>query len=224
LRWIQQILAPARDNDVLKNEILAPLDRVYADLSGYRRLHHLIDQRHRAEREAMLAKLTAPNFAKSMFRLTFWLETAGSLHPLGQQPARLFAAAILERRYQSLQKQMKKFQNFDEEQRHRCRIEIKKLRYALDFLGGLLSDRHTAKFTVRLAALQDCLGILNDIATARRTLQEITLKDGQADIAWAAGLVAGWHQNRAEGLLKQALDSWHDLQKIPPFWHEARLS
>lgn len=47
------------------------------------------------------------------------------------------------------------------EERHRLRIEVKRLRYATDFLGGE---------TQALERLQDALGELNDLAAARRLL------------------------------------------------------
>ena len=49
-------------------------------------------------------------------------------------------------------------------QRHRLRIEVKRLRYATDFLGGK---------TQALERLQDALGELNDLAVTRRSSRSL---------------------------------------------------
>jgi CHAD domain-containing protein len=55
--------------------------------------------------------------------------------------------------------------NWDEaEERHRLRIEVKRLRYATDFLGG---------DTRALEELQDTLGTLNDLAVVRRLVRRL---------------------------------------------------
>jgi CHAD domain-containing protein len=57
-----------------------------------------------------------------------------------------------------------------DEERHQLRIEIKKLRYALDFMQALHEhvDSRQRQFTKAIEALQEALGRLNDIVTARQ--------------------------------------------------------
>ena len=61
----------------------------------------------------------------------------------------------------------------DAEQRHRLRIRMKRLRYACDFFAASFAGAAARPYIKRLAALQDILGDLNDIAVARRLLAEI---------------------------------------------------
>jgi CHAD domain-containing protein len=67
-----------------------------------------------------------------------------------------------------------------DEERHQLRIEIKKLRYALDFVEALHDDasRRQKQFTRAIEALQEALGNLNDMVTARR-FAHATIEEGE---------------------------------------------
>jgi triphosphatase len=220
LRWMQQVLGAARDKDVLIAEILQPVDRLFHTAPGYLELCDQIEASRQADRAAMLAEVKSPRFAKGLLRLACWLEEIGQGDRLGQEPVRTLALATLNRRHRRVKKRMAHFHSLDETGRHECRIEIKKLRYAIDFFGGILSDRRAAKMASQLALLQDALGHLNDIAAAGRHLQQIAKQAPGQDVAWAAGMVAGWHRNRTDELLDQAWNLWHEVEKLPLFWKE----
>lgn len=55
------------------------------------------------------------------------------------------------------------------EERHELRIEVKKLRYSLEFVQPMLAHngRRQKQFSNAVEALQEALGILNDLVTAR---------------------------------------------------------
>jgi inorganic triphosphatase YgiF len=67
-----------------------------------------------------------------------------------------------------------------DEERHGLRIEIKKLRYALDFMQALHEHvgRRQKQFTKAIEALQGALGRLNDIVTARHFAEGEAAEDG----------------------------------------------
>jgi CHAD domain-containing protein len=218
LRWMQHCLGAARDNDVLLADIILPLERLYHGEPGYAALIGEIGRRRQEARSAMREQLKTPRFTQCLLRLACWIEEVGHDHPLRDTPLRNLALATLTRRYRQVRKRMMHFHALDETARHACRIEVKKLRYALDFFSGVLADGRSQKFSAQLAALQDRLGRLNDIATARHSLQQIVLSSGQAELGWAAGQIAGWHQHRVADLLDQAWEGWHAMEKLPPFW------
>lgn len=218
LRWMQQCLGATRDHDVLLADIIVPLERLYHSEPGYDALTTEIGRRRQEAFDAMRDQLKTPRFAQCLVRLACWIEEVAQDHPLKQAPLRTLALATLARRYRRVRKRMMHFHALDETGRHACRIEVKKLRYALDFCSGLLADRRARKFSAQLASLQDCLGRLNDIATARQSLQQIALSSGVAEIGWAAGQIAGWHQHLVAELLNQAWDGWHAVEKLPHFW------
>ncbi|MDX5318587.1 MAG: CHAD domain-containing protein, partial [Actinomycetes bacterium] len=84
-------------------------------------------------------------------------------------------------------------------QRHRVRIEAKKLRYATEVTAELFADREPESFTEGLKDIQDALGALNDRAVAERIVREAgfeplpATEDGEdmsRALAARAGLVA----------------------------------
>lgn len=65
----------------------------------------------------------------------------------------------------------------DQEQRHGLRIEVKRLRYALDLLGTLYEAGLAKDFNGALAGLQDKLGKLNDAVVAGQLMQSLPASD-----------------------------------------------
>jgi CHAD domain-containing protein len=57
--------------------------------------------------------------------------------------------------------------------RHDVRIALKRLRYALDFFGGVFEGESKKKFVKRLTRLQDDLGRMNDVAVAETMLARL---------------------------------------------------
>ena len=220
LRWLQQILGAARDWDVLLADTVAPLSGLLGGLAGYERLCALIAERRQQARAMALADLAKPRLAQLMVRLGAWIESAGKDHPLGARPVADLARLILEKRHRRVKREMARFLELTIEGRHQCRIDIKKLRYAMDFFAALYPARRGQRLLPLLAALQDRLGALNDVAVARDKLEVLVLKDGSADLAWAAGQVIGWHSGQSGRLLEQVQRDWSAVEKIPAFWRE----
>lgn len=123
-----------------------------------------------------------------------------------------FAADALERLYRKSLKEAHHIDWTDAARRHRLRIRIKRLRYACDFFEASFPGAAARPYVKRLAALQDILGDLNDIAVARRLLGEI-----------ATGAAAAAHVRRTlaarERMLVIALGAaWAAFEKRRPFW------
>ena len=83
------------------------------------------------------------------------------------------------------------------------RIALKRLRYALDFFGGVFESEGKKKFIKRLARLQEDLGRMNDVAVAETMLARLVgvASDGpaaaeppQGQLAFAAGGILGWYR------------------------------
>jgi hypothetical protein len=68
--------------------------------------------------------------------------------------------------------------------------------------------------------LQEGLGRLNDVETARRLLGRLAARpDGDhADAVLAAGLVTGWHAGLAERRVRKLDKAWTRLHEQKPFW------
>ena len=80
---------------------------------------------------------------------------------------RSFSEAVLEKAHRKLLKRGKGFAVLDAHDRHKLRIRIKKVRYAAEFFSPLYPAERSEPFLNALRAMQDDLGKLNDVETAR---------------------------------------------------------
>ena len=87
-------------------------------------------------------------------------------------------------------------------------------------VNGLNQAALNSQDAVSLA--QTGQGALNDVATVRGTLTRITHDDEvrrwNADILLAAGMISGWHSERARRLGESAVEHWRQFKKVDPFW------
>jgi triphosphatase len=126
---------------------------------------------------------------------------------LAERPIGSFANRRLGRLWTSIMAD-KDVASMDEETRHRVRIQAKKLRYAVEFLQGLYPHARAAekRFATAMGQLQDTLGKLNDMATAR------TFAGESAGDGW---LIGSLEERRC---LVSAEDALRELTRIGPFW------
>jgi CHAD domain-containing protein len=115
------------------------------------------------------------------------LSFAGALRagpPKSFSPGRVSILAVapdmVERRYKRLRKkgdQIKKSSPPDSY--HLLRIDAKKLRYALEFVGNGIYGKPATEFSSRVTAMQDVLGLHQDAYVAMDMLQEIADSSGR---------------------------------------------
>jgi CHAD domain-containing protein len=100
----------------------------------------------------------------------------------------------------------------DETSRHRLRIQAKKMRYAAEFLRGLYPQALVAEkhFAAAVGRLQDSLGKLNDIATAK------TLGASDQREPWLIGSLT------ERRYLIAAEDAQRELVRSGPFWRKVK--
>ena len=116
---------------------------------------------------------------------------------------------------------MPRARSLDEGDLHRLRIALKKLRYTAEFFAPLYPRKDVKRYLAKVRQLQEHLGEINDIAHVRTTLSNL-MRDGgpkkNAELGFAAGMVAGWYRAHRPRLAKQALKRWNRFRKISPFW------
>ena len=92
------------------------------------------------------------------------------------------------------------------EERHQLRIDAKKIRYAMEFLSGLLGDGGRQERFVKAAEdVQDSLGHLNDLATREEML----------------GALPASTRKLASRHLREARKGLREMEKIGRYWREA---
>lgn len=104
----------------------------------------------------------------------------------------------------------------DVHRRHEFRKDLKKLRYAVDFLAPLYPAKRMKPFLKRLAKLQDKVGALNDVVTARALLEG-------AEWGTSPGLELALKRLEARSLaeLDKALDLWRALAAEERPWERS---
>jgi inorganic triphosphatase YgiF len=88
--------------------------------------------------------------------------------------------------------------------RHTLRIRLKRLRYLCEFFAGCFKRKRLRRYLERLEALQDTLGELNDITTARRLLQTLNAPDRGLQLAF----IRGWLSAREDALITELDAAW----------------
>jgi CHAD domain-containing protein len=86
------------------------------------------------------------------------------------------------------------------EELHALRIEIKRLRYAVEFFAALHDHREVRGFLSGLKGMQDFLGHMNDLDVARRLMDDLVAERrftgrsyvrGDAEVRWCG---CGFHR------------------------------
>lgn len=198
LSVLMEPLGRARDLDVLLEEIANPVLRA---LPGEPRLPALasdITNRRYLARAQALALLAAPGYGHSL------LAALEALH--GMSAAEDGAGALLDFATQRLHRLRRKLRRLAgaassdaPASLHALRIGVKRLRYALEFFAPLADNAALRRDLRQLAAAQDRLGQLNDLANAGALLTECAGSD--PGLREAVTLIGGWHAQRYAALL-----------------------
>jgi triphosphatase len=106
-----------------------------------------------------------------MLRLALWIEAgAWRFRERASRDLTGLAAQQLERQWRRVRRHGAKLGKAGADERHRLRLEVKKLRYAAEFLAGLSAKKpklaRRDRFIAALKDLQERLGDLNDAAAA----------------------------------------------------------
>lgn len=171
LKAVATGLGPARDLDILCTNVASAAKHSEQDCAEL--VTHLKVQRDAAYCAAREILATEP-FQHFLFEFAVWLEhgnwLANQAEAGGHQSLVSFAAKVLSRRRRKLRRVADRFAELTESERHRLRIDIKKMRYAVGFFASLFHSRsaagHLKTTTKALIRLQDSLGELNDMAIA----------------------------------------------------------
>jgi CHAD domain-containing protein len=143
------------------------------------------------------------------------------------QPVTEFAARSLDRAWKRVRKGGRHLSRLSSEELHALRIEIKRLRYAVEFFAALYDSREVRGFLSGLKGMQDFLGHMNDLDVARHLMDALVAERrfsgrsyvrGDADMARAEGLVIGWHAAGLARDRRHLADLWSRVLAQDPFW------
>jgi len=236
-KQLADALGEVRDLDVFVEELLLPAAQAASDEPGIAVLRDLAEHKRAVAWQGAIALVESEALAGFLIDLAGATEECawrarpgeGGLDPerLAELagPGTAIAERALEKRLAKAKKLGRRIEALEPEDRHRLRIALKKLRYTAEFFAPLYPKSESASFLKRLSELQDIFGALNDVAVARATLASLANADEDEEAScprFAAGLVYGWHMERATKTWSKALKRWKSFAKTPPFWRETR--
>ena len=203
LKWLAGSLGAARDLDVLRQRV--------GDASRPALL-----AAHQDAYTTALAALDSKRTRDLMIDAVEWTALGTwRTQPLDPKrvhaPAVAFASKVLRKLRRRIKQRGRDLDHLDDEARHQVRITAKKLRYATGFFQSLYPDKRSRQrfkaLTKHLEALQDHLGILNDLATAPALLDRFGL-DHETALPVA----------EREPILSDATDAYERLMGSKRFW------
>lgn len=126
--------------------------------------------------------------------------------------ARALAAAQLERLQRQLARDAKAYAALADEQRHRARRRLKRLRYGIEFTASMFRAKKVEAYLAQLKPAQDALGEYNDLVIAEQAFGRLVPAQPQA---WFA---LGWLAARRRALQEASRRRLQKWAKRPGFW------
>ncbi len=211
-------LGQARDWDVFAAETLPAATRAFGD-AGLVRSMRSRAARERARRlQAAREALRSARHAHAILELARFLTgdapgAAASAGPLDE-----FAARLVRKRHRRVMQAVRRLPAMTREERHRVRIDAKRLRYGADSLASLFKSAPVKRYLAAVAHLQETLGTVNDAATALELLPRLPAPAGFGAFA------RGWFTARAEGEAAAFEACAAMLAAAPHFWKKRQAS
>ncbi len=231
-------LAPARDLDVFCEELFEPAATANGALDAFEVLRRRAQAARQDAWDNAVVQVTGTGFRTFLGDLNEAIDrrlwtglfpgqghaTKGML--AFEAPCVTLADRMLAHRLKSARKRARRLETLSDVGRHNLRISLKKLRYTAEFFAPFYDKRKVDKFLSRLSRMQDVLGTLNDVAVARTTLDVLAAAESmpsplpRAEISFAAGIVYGWHLERAARMWDDAVTRWKKFARTETFWNE----
>jgi inorganic triphosphatase YgiF len=220
-RWLMQQLGPARDWDVFAETTVTRLVTAApdVDLGG---LREAVEQQRKSRYGPLQTVLAGPRCNRFLLSLGHLVERRGWRNEIDSealavlsQPMPTLADKILTRWHRKALKRGAHFGQLNTDAQHDLRIDLKKLRYAAEFLLPLHAP--AKRYVARLARLQASLGRARDIASTRILLDAIRQNDRPA-LHLAIGAVTGWQARDQIAVAKTMRKRWRRFKATPAFW------
>jgi inorganic triphosphatase YgiF len=229
-KTLADVFGETRELDVFALELLAPIEELSNKPPGLPQLRLALDEIRRECWDRATELVRSDEFTGFLLDLAVAVEArvwrdGANAEKFDQflRPAQSLAAESLEKALKKAIRRAKHLTELDTDQRHKLRIELKRLRYTAEFFAPLFSGKEVKPFLERLSKLQDLFGTLNDAATAAHILRRINEHAGVGggpERIEAAAFVDGWHQSQVGPTWDKAQKRWKRFIKAEPFWQD----
>jgi triphosphatase len=230
LRWLMDILGPARDLDVFLDEVLPAVCEDRSDDADLQALGKVAQKARTEAYRKIRAAFSSKRYTAAGLATAAWIEQRGWRNHVDTEhlnaPLVDIAGPLLTKRHRKVMKLGKGFRRLSADQRHEVRIALKKHRYATEFFTGLFPQTRTRSYLAAMRKLQHALGAANDVATAETLTAALAkrVKSGStesASVHAGAGKVLGWHTRAAADAERDMVSLWNTYAESRPFWQTA---
>lgn len=205
-------LGRAREWDVFVTQTLAPLCARMPEHAGLRGVLRASERRRKKLYAETVHGLASTDFQRLLLRIGAWLYSGH--WPESVIPLKRFARHILDKQHDRVIAQGVALKE-NPAQLHALRIACKKMRYSAEMFGSLFANAGSSAYLAGLAAVQDALGALNDIAVAERLLLELEGRQRRDTLA----LIRGWIAHEYAGRIAKFGVVWPRFAKKNGFWN-----
>lgn len=228
VKWLADSLGEARDWDAYTAALLTPVRSAMPEAAELQALAVAVETARRRSYKVAQDAVGSARYTILLLKLQAWLESrAWRNQDVSEETATLFrpvvdvADKLLSKRHRAVCKRGRHFSTLASEERHEVRKSLKKLRYAVEFFQNLYSGKRLKQYLKRLEALQEDLGHLNDIATARGLNDRLKKENPKVNGDWhiGCGIVMGWHTQAAGILEPHLVEHWQGFAEAKPYWH-----
>lgn len=233
LKWLTHEMDDARNLDVFISDTFRAAAKRHGDWIGLAQLGKALLSAQTKAYERAEAAVTSDRFRALLLEAAAWIEAGpwsttrnGAIVALRRRPIGIAAKQILDERRHKILKRGRKLAGLGPHARHKLRIQVKKLRYATGFFASLYGGKRGkphGRFSRVMGDLQDGLGELTDMAaagglTAKLAGAEADGAETAAQLAFAAGLVAGERQTGYGGALKTTVKTFRKFRHAKAYW------
>jgi inorganic triphosphatase YgiF len=225
-KWFASSLNAARNWDVFLGQTLEEVTQACGTVADFDHLREVAEQARSNGYAVARAALADRRTGRFELALGAWIEQRGWRCDVSGEhltelsaPAIAFATRTLAKQHDRVLKRGRRFKRLPLEARHALRLEVKKLRYAVDFFLPLFGDDGTAKrYARQLSRLQERLGRYNDVAMVRQLMGEIDSEELPTAARVAYGAVLGFQVCRLATAETETRAAWRDFRNAPLPW------
>ena len=152
LRWMADVLGPARNWDVFLSSLLAPVRSALLSDRDLGKLRDICEDERRSAHERADTAIRSPQYTAALLKLSQWFASCSWRNqPVSEQsvllmaPIGTMAPPFIGRRYKKVKKAAGGFAELTLEQRHEFRIAVKKLRYTIEVFKDLFERENVEK-------------------------------------------------------------------------------
>ena len=222
LKWITNELGLARDLDVLGAEVFLPLQKAHANDANIASAHRHFEARRDEAYATVRAAIRSDRFRNAILDIVEWVEvgpwTKSEETRARDEEIGPFAREQLRRLRKKIKRKGAHLRDLTVEQRHKLRIQAKRLRYALEFFAetfrGEKQEVRRAEMLQHLKDLQEALGSLNDLARHEHLIASAEQDGLDKSIAHALSSKDAGRKK----LLNGAEDAYGRFIKVKAFW------